>query len=354
MKCISVFQKLLLVFLVGGLASCSKHATEPAAEPEVNGEKIDEAYSVARQIGNLKSLVLWHDGSILREEYFGTGGANNAHDVRSVTKSVTGLLVGIALDKGYIQSIDQPIGDYLSPIDPNMPSDKANIRIRHLLTMSGGFLCNELAVPSEYSDWAGAANQVQYILDRPRIAQPGQVFAYNSGALHLLSVIVSRATGRETQDFAQEALFDPLGIRERKWETDHQGYNNGAAGLEITPRDMVKIGQLVLNHGEYQGRRIVSSEWIDQMTRTQISTNNAVLYGSGYGYCWWTGQNEKGSYAFAMGWGGQFIVVVPNSNLIVVATNEWQGVTTSVAGDQWTRTINLIMTGILPAFKKIQ
>ncbi|MGA9364180.1 MAG: serine hydrolase, partial [Bacteroidota bacterium] len=300
----------------------------------------------------LRSLVVSHNGTIMREAYFHGGGAEVTHDVRSVTKSVTALLVGIALEKGYMQSIDQPMGDFLHPMYPNMPQDKASITIRHLLRMSGGFLCNELAVPSEYNNWVNSANQVQYMLDRPLVAQPGQVFAYNSGALHLLSVIVSQATGRQTKDFAREYLFDPLEIGERNWEVDHQGYNNGAAGLEITPHDMVKIGELVLNRGEYGGKRVVSSEWIDQMTRSQISTNNAQPYGPGYGYCWWVGQNDGASYAFANGWGGQFIVVVPDANLVVVATNQWSGVATSVANDQWYGTINLIMTNILPAFRE--
>ena len=356
LKGVTVFQKLLFALLVGILASCSKNATEPTTEPAIpaiDNQKIDAAFSIARQMENLKSLVVSHDGNILREAYFGTGSAASPQSVWSVTKSVTGLLVGIAIDKGYIKSIDQPIGDFLSPIVPNIPSDRASIKIRHLLTMSGGFPCNELVAPSkylmaDYIDWANSANQVRYVLDRALIAQPGLTFEYDSGALHLLSVIVSQATGRQTQDFAQEYLFNPLGIGEREWGLDKQGYNNGAAGLKITPYDMVKIGQLVLNHGEYQGKKIVSSEWIDQMTRSQISTNNVLLYGSGYGYCWWTGSTyEKGNYAFAMGYGGQAIVVVPNANLVVVATNEIG----TTPDDQWIKTITLIMNTILPAFK---
>jgi CubicO group peptidase (beta-lactamase class C family) len=117
---------------------------------------------------------------------------------------------------------------------------------------------------------------------------------------------------------------------------------------------MVKLGELALNRGEYGGKRVVSSEWIDQMTRSQISTNDAQPYGPGYGYCRWVGQSGGASYAFANGWGGQFIVVVPEENLVVVATNQWSGVATSVAKDQLYRTINLILTNILPAFKKIE
>ncbi len=249
-KQINIFPFFLLLFLAGFFASCTEHSTDPV--PDVDQQKIDAAFAQASQISNLRSLVVSHNGTIMREAYFHGGGAEVTHDVRSVTKSVTGLLVGIALEKGYIQSIDQPMGDFLHPMYPNMPQDKATITIRHLLRMSGGFLCNELAVPSEYNNWVNSANQVQYMLDRPLVAQPGQVFAYNSGALHLLSVIVSQATGRQTKDFAREYLFDPLEIGERNWEVDHQGYNNGAAGLEITPHDMVKIGELVLNRGEYR------------------------------------------------------------------------------------------------------
>jgi CubicO group peptidase (beta-lactamase class C family) len=343
---------LVCLFLIRFFASCTEHSTEPASD--VDQSKIDAAFAQASQVSNLRCLVVWHNGTIVREAYYGTAGPGIAHDVLSVTKSVTALLVGIALEKGYIESIDQPMGDFLRPIYPSIPQEKANITIRHLLTMSGGFQWHELSVPSDYSNWMNSANQVQYMLDRPLVAQPGQVFAYDSGALHLLSVIVSQATGRQTKDFAQEYVFNPLGIGERNWEVDHQGYNNGAAGLQITPHDMVKLGELVLNHGEYGDKRVVSSDWIDQMTRTQIFTGDTLPYGPGYGYCWWIGQSGGMGYAFANGWGGQFIVVVPDENLVVVATNQWSGVTTSVANDQWYTTITLIMTNILPAFKKTE
>lgn len=349
-KQINIFPFLLLLALAGFFASCTENSTEPVSE--VDQSKIDAAFAQASQISNLRCLVVSHNGTILREAYYGTAGPEIAHDVLSVTKSVTALLVGIALEKGYIKSMDQPMGDFLRPVYPSIPQEKANITTRHLLTMSGGFQWHELSAPSDYNNWVNSANQVQYMLDRPLVAQPGQVFAYDSGALHLLSVIVAQATGRQTKDFAREYLFDPLEIGERNWEVDHQGYNNGAAGLQITPYDMVKIGDLVLNHGEYRGKRVVSSEWIDQMTRSQISTGNALPYGPEYGYCWWIGQSGGTSYAFANGWGGQFIVVVPDENLVVVATNQWSGVATSVANDQWYRTINLIMTNILPAFKE--
>jgi CubicO group peptidase (beta-lactamase class C family) len=153
-----------------------------------------------------------------------------------------------------------------------------------------------------------------------------------------------------TLEFARKYLFDPLGININYWEQDHQGYYNGAAGLNITPHDMIKIGELILNRGIYNGKQVVPAEWIDQSIKTQISTNNAQPFGPGYGYCLWTGQNANGSYAWANGYGGQFIVIVPSLKLVVVATNEWSSVNGDTANSRWYNTISLIMNNIVRAF----
>lgn len=318
---------------------------------QIDSVQLNEAFSQALHIGNLISLVVFQNEGIVKEEYYGSGDAVIPHDVRSVTKSVIGILVGIAIDKGYLQSKEQTIGTFINPLVENLGEEKANITIEHLLTMSSGFEWDELVSVSGYNSWISSANQIQYLCEKPLISPPGQTFTYNSAALHLLSVILTRASGINTLDFAQQYLFDPLGSGEREWQMDHQDYYNGGAGLKITPHDMIKIGQLILDRGEYKGKRIVSSQWINQLMSTKIQTNNAVPFGPGYGYCWWTGSNSKGNYVFANGWGGQFIVVVPNSRLIVVATNQWSGVDTSTANDQWYRTLNLILTRILPAVK---
>ena len=141
-----------------------------------------------------------------------------------------------------------------------------------------------------------------------------------------------------------------LGLQISSWETDRQGYNNGAAGINITPHDMIKIGQLILNGGIYNGKRIVSPEWIEETIKFHIMTKNALSLGPDYGYCWWNGQNIKGNYAFALGFGGQFIVVVPRLNLVVTATNNWSGLSSPVPDNDLFETISLIMDNIIPAF----
>ena len=341
------FKRLLIISSIIAFTSCSK---DSPSEPEIDAVKLNDAFAQAGQIMGIKSLAVAKDGVIIKEQYFNTGGPDKTHDVRSVTKSVTGILIGIAIDKGYLKSPDQTIGEFISPLIPGMSSEKENIKIRDLLTMSSGFSGNELANVSEYNNWIISPNQVQTLVNRALVAQPGQIFNYNSAALHLLSVIITRATNMKTQDFAEQYLFDPLGITQYYWETDNQGYNNGAAGLNITPHDMIKIGQLILNRGEYNGQRIVSPGWVDQSTVTQISTNNAQKYGPGYGFCWWTGQNDKGNYAFANGWGGQFIFVIPSLKLVVSATNNWSGYSESNADNDWVNTIDLIMGSIIPSF----
>ncbi len=348
-KIFSALGFIALIIYSLSIISCSKDkVTNPVVGVDI--AKLDEAFAQAQQIENLKCLIVSHNGQIIKEAFYKDGGPDIAHDVRSVTKSVTGLLIGIAFEKGFIQSIDQPIGDFIKPLVENLSTEKANIKILHLLTMSSGFEWEELISVSGYNNWVTSANQVQYLVDKPLTSQPGEVFTYNSAALHLLSVIASRASGMQTLDFARKYLFDSLGIGERNWETDQQGYNNGGAGLKITPYDMIKIGQLILNRGEYNGKRIVSSQWIDQTITSKISTNNVMPFTNGYGYCWWTGQSSKGNYVFANGYGGQFIVVVPNLNLVVVATNRWNGVGSNVANDQWYRTMDLIISRVLPAF----
>jgi CubicO group peptidase (beta-lactamase class C family) len=333
-----------LIFLFIQISCKKEHSTEPV--PVYDTQKLNDAFTTAGTYSGLKSLVVSKDGVIIKEAYFGAGGADKTHDVRSVTKTVTSLLVGIAIREGYIKSTDQTIGELL----PNVPSDKAGIKIHDLLTMSGGFSWNELGQVSEYSNWINSGNQVNYILNRTIAAQPGQVFVYNSAALHLLSVAVSHSSNMSTLNFAKKYLFDTLGLKVTYWEQDRQGYNNGAAGLNISPHDMIKIGELISNRGMYNGRQIVPSDWIDQTVKTQISTNNAQLFGPGYGYGIWTGQNNKGNYAWANGYGGQFIVIVPNLKLVVVATNEWSNISSLTADTRWYNTINLIMNNIVVAF----
>jgi CubicO group peptidase (beta-lactamase class C family) len=260
-------------------------------------------------------------------------------------------LIGIAIDKGLIPSEDQAIGGYLIPVVGAMDSAKAGITIHDVLSMSSGLSGNDIPDVTEYNNWYNAPNQLQYTLSKPLVNQPGQVFGYNTGAAHITSVILTKAAETSTLQFAKQFLFQPLGIADPLWGTDKQGYYNGGAALSITPHDMLKIGQLYLNKGIYNGVRIVSETWIDKASTSQISTNGIEPFAPGYGYLWWVGASAAHRYFFANGYGGQFIVVVPDLRLIVVATNQWSGVASDVASEQWYSTLSVIMNNIIPLYE---
>jgi CubicO group peptidase (beta-lactamase class C family) len=299
---------------------------------------------------NLKCFIVYKDGQVIKEDYYHTGDSISPHDIRSVTKSVMSILIGIAIDKGYILSENQKIGDYLLPLYNNIDEEKANIKISDLLSMSSGIDGSEFESVAEYENWRSAPNQLTYTLSKPLIHQSGTVFSYNSGASHLLSIILTQATKMSTFQFAKEYLFNPLNIKNHYWEQDKQGYYNGSAGLCLTSHDMLKIGQLILLRGMYNGKRIVSEEWINRASSFKITTNNIEPFGPGYGYLWWIGNAHGQDYSFANGYGGQFIVVTPDLNLIVVATNKWSGVASTIANQQWYNTLDSIVNKVIPSY----
>jgi CubicO group peptidase (beta-lactamase class C family) len=317
---------------------------------EIDSRKLEEALFRSFEIGSLKCIIIARGDSVIKETYRGNSGAFINHDVRSVTKSVTSLLIGIAIDKGFIKSTDQPISDFLDTNYYELNYEKSRITIKQLLTMTGGFVWDETFSTEDYNRWINSVNQAIFLFERPLKSEPGKEFNYNSAALHLLSLVISSATKNSALLFAQKFLFDPLEIQTKKWSQDKQGFNNGSAGLELTPYDMLKIGSLVLNKGVYKRKRIVSEKWINESTAPKIRTNNPEIDIESYGYGWWIGSYEEHKFILANGWGGQFILIFPDSGLIIIATNEWKNINGNTANYQWLKTMNLIRRKILPVF----
>lgn len=337
------------------IISCKKSDTEvrfPLAEQyKIDEKELIKAFDAFKRVDGSLSLVVSRNEAIVAEDYFNGSAPDSIHDVRSVTKSFTALLVGIAIEKGFIESINDTISKYLQGIVTFPDVVKQRITIDQMLKMSFGHAWNGTSTNSLYNTWATSTDHLQFILDLPLVNQPGSVFNYSDGASHLLSVIIAESTGQNTFDFAKENLFDPLGITNFKWGKDDKGYPNGAAGLTISPYDMIKFGKLILNNGKYNNLQIVPESWIISMTSTKISTNNNIPYGPEYGYQIWIGQSNSQKYVFAMGWGGQYIFIVPDQSLIVVATCKWKNVGSTAAGEHWNSILNIIHNQILPAVK---
>lgn len=340
--------QILFLFCLLSSISCQNDEL-----PEDN-TALGKAFLNASENKNLRSLIVYKDGQIIKEHYFRNAGPNMAHDVRSVTKSITATLIGIAIDNGNITSVEQTIEPFIKPLTNLLKQDKANIKIGNLLTMTSGISGSDLSSVNEYESWKSSSNQLNYTLQKPMDHEPGEYFTYNSGASHMLSVILEQATNKSAKEFAKETLFQDLGINDHAWEKDKQGYFNGSAGICLTPHDMLKIGQLYLNKGVFNGKRVVSEAWINKVTSPQIPTRNIEPYANDYGYLWWLGESENIRYFFANGYGGQFIVVVPELNMVVVSTNEWSGVGGYTAGQQWYSTLSIIVKNILPIYASEQ
>ena len=263
------------------------------------------------------SVIIVRHGYIVLEAYPDPSfNENNQHILYSTTKSITSALIGIAIQEGFIEGIDQHIVDFF-PDRPiaNLDSRKQAITVEHLLTMSAGF---EWQAPDDMTQTWGQAirsgNPVRFVLNQPMAYEPGTVWYYNGGCSHLLSAIITETTGQSTLAFAREYLFEPLGITDVRWPRDPQGYYFGGQDIWLKPRDMARFGYLFLNNGWWDGQQIVSEEWVVQSAETAFTLAPTV----GYGYQWWT-YPELGVY-YAAGAFEQRIFVVPDLDLVVVFT----------------------------------
>ncbi len=213
--------------------------------------------------------------------------------------------------------------------------------------MTCGLAWHELDGGDDYSRWVSSPDMVQYVIDLPWEHHPGEVFHYHTGCTHLLAVVLAEATGTPMLDFARAHLFGPLGIDQVEWWQDERGYYTGGMGIFLRPKDMLKIGQLFLRGGVWEGTRVLSADWILESTASHVSTGNAVPFGSEYGYLWWVGHGQGRDFYFANGYGGQFIVVAPDLDLVIVATSTWRGMTWDEAGTQWGGVLGVVVNGVL-------
>ena len=243
------------------------------------------------------------------------------HDLRSITKSVTALVAGIAFDRGWLRDLDAPVFSFFPDYAELRTPQKERITLQHLLTMSAGFAWDEsppYGTPANSSHAMDeAADPVRYVLMQPMAAEPGTTYNYCGCSAVLLAAILKKVTGSPLDLLAKDYLFSPLGITDVEWTRFGNGEVRGHAGLRLRARDLLKLGELVLDGGAWQGRQIVSREWIAQATAPQI--NGEGLYF--YGYQWWLGrslvQRRELDWIAGVGLGGQRLYIVPAERLAV-------------------------------------
>jgi CubicO group peptidase (beta-lactamase class C family) len=293
---------------------------------------------IATPRDNIHAVLVVRHGKLVFEQYFTgdderggrplgqvTYDQTRLHDLRSVSKTVTALLVGIALAQQQLASLDQPIFDFLPQYADLRTPDKARITLRHLLTMSMGLDWDETRTP--YTDpnnsavrMIRAVDPYRYVLAEPVVTPPGAKYNYSSGSTELLGAILHKATGQRLDELARTVLFAPLGIVDFEWIRNADGNAAASWGLRLRPRDMAKLGQLVLAHGLWQGRQIVPRAYLDEVTSPQIQGAGAYFYG----YQMWIGRSlvhkREIDWAAGLGLGGQRVIVIPSLDLVVVMT----------------------------------
>jgi CubicO group peptidase (beta-lactamase class C family) len=271
----------------------------------------------------LRSMLVVRHGKLVAEQYWNGADRNTAQDLMSATKSITALLLGIALDKGLVGALTEPMMKTLAAAYPNVAPDKQTITLEHLLLMRSGLDCDDRQPesPGHEARMNPAQDWVRFFLDLPAIHPAGSVTAYCSAGVITLGRVIERAAGEPIATFAQRHLFGPLGIGQASWGHFDEGRGTDTgAHLVLRPREMALIGQLVLQQGQWQGRQLISREWIANTTRehTRINRNKP------YGYLWWRdkvpARTGEADVVFASGGGGQMIFVVPALDLVVVFT----------------------------------
>ena len=323
-------------------------------------------------VWNLHGIVIVRTGRLVLERYF--EGDDNArgrslgkvaftadtlHDLRSVSKSIVGLLYGIALADGKVSPLDAPLFAWF-PEYPDLAADPARNHwtIRNLLTMTMGTDWDELSVP--YTDPTNsetamdmATDRYRFILGAPVVIEPGKRWLYSGGATALLARIIEKGTGKRLDAFARDTLFDPLGIGRTEWLTDRRGEPIAASGLRMTPRDLARIGSMMLKGGMWGGRRVVPAQWIERSTSPMVDVDEI----HSYGYLWYLGKfgfivstgprwdrSRLERFWSAIGNGGQRLFVLPGLDLVVAIT----------AGnydtpDQWVPPTRVMREVVLPS-----
>ena len=333
--CVSIGM-LLIAVLSMGCASCSGKAGgtgfEPAAggdwdisTPEAEGldrELVERLYANASNVETVRAVLVIKNGKLIAEKYFNDGSIDRRDTIQSVTKSFTGALTGIAVEQGLLEGLDQPIVDFFPELRTSIDPRKQLITIRHLLQMRAGYPWEE-ASPEGMELLLHEGFRPRHMADVPLVREPGSGFDYSNLSSHALAIIIARAADRDLLLYARENLFEPLGIEPGEWRKSWEDYRMGFGELQVTPRDMAKLGQLYMNGGRWNGEQIVPEDYVEASLSSY--TEDAWYYRigrnvrhTGYGYQWWSAQAGKGRYNFAWGHGGQQIALIKEHDMVVV------------------------------------
>lgn len=355
---------LLPLVMIAGFHS-GVFCQAPTRSGQVLLDSLTRAVNSGRYDG-VNSILISHRGKAVYERYFGGWTRDSLHDSRSSFKSVTGLLMGIAIDRGYIKSVHQKVYSFFPEYRNFSGKDslKRNMTIKDLLNMTAGLDCEEFNDGKDCeSDMSLTKDWVKFSLAIPLKNPPGTVWAYNSSAPVILGDVISRAAGMSIMDFAKRFLFMPLGITKYRWTIDPSGHGMTAGSFYILPADMLKIGEMVRQQGKWSGKQVVSAAWIKTSMQTPIAISDfsfmkysrsavGIPHPTYYGYYWYKERIATTAYQrdvwFASGNGGQYLFIIPEIELVVVFMqsnyNSWKA----------KKAFDLLARYILPGFAPVR
>ncbi|HKQ15057.1 MAG TPA: serine hydrolase [Steroidobacteraceae bacterium] len=362
------------MLLLGSAATTQVAARDelPTASPEtvgIDGPAITKLVADIRagKYSNVHSLLVVRSGKLVTEEYFQGEDerrgqplgmvrfdAATLHDLRSVSKSVTSALFGIAMAAGAISDLDTPVLRYFPEYQDLQTPERLRIRLRDVLSMTSGLEWDEDS--RAYGDplnsetaMDAASDRYRFVLSRPIAAAPGEHFRYSGGDTMLVAAVIERATKQRLNKYAEQVLFGPLGIERYEWITYPDGTPIAASGLRLLPRDMAKFGSLYMQSGQWQGKQVVPATWVKASTSVQAKISDRPFGFQNYGYQWWLGTARDAAHTpwiMAVGYGGQRIMLIPSHDLVLVMTS---GMYRSRA--QTDITFEVLLDGVLPAVK---
>ena len=354
-----------------------------SSSPESQGVNPDQLASAFRHAGSLRpllSLLVLKNNVLIGEEYFHGATRDSAYNIKSVSKSILSALTGVALREGFIKSLDEPVStffpEYFRPLDQSQigwaglrvetDRERPKVTIRHLLTHTSGWIWDENQML--FSAWLWSTDYLRFFFELPIYGKIGERFVYNTGGTHALSALLARASRMTTKEFAERYLFGPAGMEVKRWDRAPEGTYIGGAEMHFTARDMAKFGLLYLNHGRLWDRQILTEDWVRESTAECVKANYDARkdaevpeswiwsylqpgHFTGYGYLWWRRDSAGYETYVALGYGGQFIFVIPELKAVLVAASAWDRATNPNRMSHYLSFFEVVDKEIIPAIR---
>lgn len=285
--------------------------SKPAKEDSpIQLDKLPGLYSIAVSVND----------TIKYDRHFNGTKTDDVFDDQSLTKSMGSLLIGIAIDKGLIPSLDTKLTRWFPQLTNDPDKRKQEITLRQVMNQASGLRHEDLDKPAGIPEYLSLTDPAGFVLDAPLLSAPGEVFHYNNAATHLLGIILTKSTGMDVLSFAKMNLLDPLGITKVEWTKMKDGYYDlaGLENIRLRTADWLKIGSLLLHEGKYEQKQIVPKQWIAQVIHPDVFYHTEWGFrGSQYGLCWYHINYKGQEITYGLGWGGQFLIVVPGLKMVL-------------------------------------